>query len=164
MFRAGWARQCPSCRAEHFPRTDPVVIMLAAHGGRGPARAAASLAEGRYSALAGFVEVGESIEEAVARELFEEAGVVATSVRYLVSQPWPFPSQLMMACIADVADDRLTLDETEIEDAFWASAADVQAALDGAPDARFIAPPPLYAIAHTCSRVGWPNRARLPID
>jgi NAD+ diphosphatase len=107
-----------------------------------------SFPPGRYSALAGFVEPGESIEEAVARELAEEAGVTATAVRYLVSQPWPFPSQLMIACIAPVADDALHLDQLELEDAFWAGPDDVRAALAGTPGARFLAPPP-YAIAHT---------------
>ena len=148
LFRAGWGRRCPACRAEHFPRTDPVVIMLAEHAGRILVGRQRSWPPGRYSALAGFVEVGESIEEAVARELFEEAGVVAASVRYLVSQPWPFPSQLMIACIAPVVDDALTLDTNELEAALWAGPADVRAALDHAPDARFLAPPP-YAIAHT---------------
>lgn len=148
LFRAGWARRCPECRAEHFPRTDPVAIMLAEHGGRVLVGRQPSWPPGRYSALAGFVEVGESIEEAVARELAEEAGVRATTVRYLVSQPWPFPSQLMIACIAAVDDDRITLDEHELEDAFWATADDVRAALAGDPSARFGAPP-AYAIAHT---------------
>lgn len=147
-FRAGWGRRCPACRAEHFPRTDPVVIMLAESDGRVLVGRQRAFPPGRYSALAGFVEPGESIEEAVARELAEEAGVVATSVRYLVSQPWPFPSQLMIACIAPVADDALRLDADELEDAFWATADDVRAALAATPGARFIAPPP-YAIAHT---------------
>ena len=151
--RAGWARLCPVCGAEHYPRTDPVVIMLAEH--RDAAGAVhvllgrqAVFPTDRYSALAGFVEVGESVEEAVARELHEEAGVRARDVRYVASQPWPFPSQLMLACLATVDDPALTLDRTELEDAFWASRAEVAAALAGSPDARFSAPPP-YAIAHT---------------
>jgi NAD+ diphosphatase len=111
----------------------------------------ASFAPGSYSALAGFVEVGESIEEAVARELFEEAGVRATSVRYVASQPWPFPSSLMMGCVAPVANDALTLDINEIEDAMWVTRAEVAASLAGDPDARFTSPPPL-AIAHTLFR------------
>ncbi|HEX8446004.1 MAG TPA: NAD(+) diphosphatase [Sphingomonas sp.] len=148
LFRAGWGRRCPACRAEHFPRTDPVVIMLAEHDGHVLVGRQRAWPQGRYSALAGFVEVGESIEEAVARELAEEAGVTATTVRYLVSQPWPFPSQLMIACIAPVADNRLRLDDHELEHAFWASADNVRAALSATPGARFIAPPS-YAIAHT---------------
>jgi len=114
--------------------------------GRGPAWPA-----GRYSALAGFVEVGESIEEAVARETLEEAGVVVGDVRYVASQPWPFPSSLMIACIAGAEGDALTLDTDELEDAIWVTRDEVRAALDGRPDARFGAPPP-YAIAHTLLR------------
>lgn len=151
-IRAGWARACPACGTEHFPRTDPVVIMLAEHGsgeqaqvlvGRQPA-----FPPGRYSALAGFLEVGESIEEAVRRELFEEAGVRARSVRYVASQPWPFPSQLMIACIAPVDDPTIHLDMQELEDAMWVSRTEVRAALAEEGDARFVAPPS-YAIAHT---------------
>jgi NAD+ diphosphatase len=150
-YRAGWARRCGACGAEHFPRTDPVVIMLAEHEGRVLVGRQPGFPQGRYSALAGFVEVGESIEEAVARELKEEAGVQAISVRYVASQPWPFPSSLMIACIAPVEDDRLTIDTSELEDAFWATRYEVSAAMAGDPEARFIAPPP-FAIAHTLFR------------
>lgn len=150
--RAGWARLCPNCGAEHYPRTDPVAIMLAQHGSGDAARVLVgrqpSFPPRRYSALAGFVEVGESLEEAVRRELKEEAGVIAGEVRFLASQPWPFPSQLMLACIADVTDDRLTIDHNELEDAMWVSRDDVIAALAGEADARF-EPPPAYAIART---------------
>jgi NAD+ diphosphatase len=152
VFRAGWARHCANCGAEHYPRTDPVVIMLAEHGAGDEARVLIGrqprFPAGRYSALAGFVEVGEPIEEAVARELLEEAGVVTTSVRYLASQPWPFPSQLMIACIARVEDDVVTLDLTELEDARWVDRAEVKAALAGDANALFLPPPP-YAIANT---------------
>ena len=148
---AGWARQCPACGTEHFPRTDPVVIMLAEHGDRVLIGRQAAFPPGRYSALAGFVEVGESIEEAVARELKEEAGVVATGVRYIASQPWPFPSQLMIACIATVADEALTLDLTELEDAKWVDRAMVARALAGDSDGAFGAPP-RYAIASSLFR------------
>jgi NAD+ diphosphatase len=152
MIRAGWARHCPACGTEHYPRTDPVVIMLAEHGageeaqilvGRQP-----TFPPGRYSALAGFLEVGEGIEGAVARELFEEAGVRAGRIRYVASQPWPFPSQLMIACIAEVADPTITLDRNELEDAMWVGRAGVRAALAEAESAPFLPPPP-YAIAHT---------------
>jgi NAD+ diphosphatase len=145
---AGWARLCASCGSEHFPRTDPVVIMLAEHEGRVLVGRQPAFPPGRYSALAGFVEVGESIEEAVARELKEEAGVVAKTVRYVASQPWPFPSQLMIACIANTIDDRLTIDTTELEDAKWVDRAQVAAALSGVEDAAFGAPP-RYAIANS---------------
>lgn len=145
---AGWARLCPTCGTEHYPRTDPVVIMLAEYEGRVLVGRQAAFAPGRYSALAGFIEAGESIEEAVARELKEEAGVVATSIRYIASQPWPFPSQLMIACIATVADDMVTLDLTELEDAKWVDRAAVEAALRGDTGAVFGAPP-RYAIANS---------------
>jgi NAD+ diphosphatase len=150
-FRAGWGRRCPSCRAEHFPRVDPVVIMLAEHEGRVLLARQPQYPPGRYSALAGFVEPGESIEEAVARELKEEAAVEASDIRYVASQPWPFPGQLMIACTARASSSAVTLDRTELEDAFWASRAEVAAAFAGEEGARFLAPPP-YAIAHTLLR------------
>ena len=98
---AGWRRECPNCRMQHFPRTDPVVIMLAVDGdscllGRQP-----RFPKGMYSALAGFLEPGETIEQAVRREIMEEAGIVCGEVRYFASQPWPFPSSLMIGCFAE---------------------------------------------------------------
>ncbi|KQN07075.1 NADH pyrophosphatase [Sphingobium sp. Leaf26] len=148
--KAGWSRQCEAdaCAAEHFPRTDPVVIMLAEHRGRILLGRQHAWPPGRYSALAGFVEPGETIEEAVARELFEESGIRVHDVRYVMSQPWPFPSSLMIACIGQAQDDALTLDETEIEDAFWCDADQVRAALAGDPDAPFIAPPQMAVAWH----------------
>lgn len=145
--RAGWSRRCGACEAEHFPRVDPCVIMLAEHGGRVLVGRQPRFPAGRYSALAGFVEPGETIEEAVARELWEEAGVRATSVRYVMSQPWPFPSSLMIACIAPVESDLVTLDETELQAAMWVDRAMVADALAGEEGAVFAAPPPL-AVAH----------------
>ena len=116
VVRGGWSRRCPSCSAEHFPRTDPVVIMLAEHDGRLLLGRQPQYPPGRYSALAGFVEVGETIEAAVARELHEEAGIRVTDVRYVASQPWPFPSSLMIGCTATAIDDALTIDTTELDD------------------------------------------------
>jgi NAD+ diphosphatase len=151
IHRAGWGRKCGPCGAEHFPRVDPVVIMLAEHEGRVLVGRQPRYPPNRYSALAGFVEPGESIEEAVARELWEEAGLKVRDVRYVVSQPWPFPSSLMMACVAETDDPALTIDTTELEDAFWVDRAGVQASMDGAEGAPFL-PPPHYAIAHTLFR------------
>ena len=148
IFRAGWGRKCPACHAEHFPRVDPVVIMIAEHEGRALLGRQPSWPQGRYSALAGFLEVGESIEEAVAREVEEEAGVRVANVRYVASQPWPFPSSLMIACIAQAQDDAITMDVHELEDARWFTRDEVLMALAGDPQAPFKAPPP-YAIAHT---------------
>ncbi len=150
-FRAGWGRACPACGTEHFPRTDPVVIMIAEHEGRALLGRQPAFPPGRYSALAGFVEPGESIEEAVAREVAEEAGVVVRDVRYVASQPWPFPSSLMIACIGRAESDAITLDTNELEDAIWVTRTEMRAALAGAPG-RFVAPP-AYAIAHDLMRV-----------
>ncbi|MDR6787129.1 NAD+ diphosphatase [Sphingomonas sp. BE138] len=150
MFRAGWGRACPNCAAEHFPRVDPVVIMIAEHDGRALVGRQAAWPAGRYSALAGFLEPGESIEEAVAREIGEEAGVRVRDVRYVASQPWPFPSQLMIACVARADDDAITLDANELEHAMWVTRDEVRAALAGEAGA-FGAPPP-YAIAHSLLR------------
>ena len=146
--KAGWSRRCETCGAEHFPRTDPVVIMLAEHEGRVLLGRQHSWPEGRYSALAGFVEPGETIEEAVAREIHEEAGVRVHSVRYVMSQPWPFPSSLMIACVAQAQDDALRIDETEIEHAFWCDADGVRAAMAGDSDAPFFAPPQMAVAWH----------------
>ncbi|MCT8002603.1 NAD(+) diphosphatase [Sphingomonas sanguinis] len=146
-FRAGWGRRCPTCGTEHFPRVDPVVIMIAEHQGRALLGRQPAFPPGRYSALAGFLEPGESIEEAVAREFFEEAGVRVENVRYIASQPWPFPSSLMIACVATAVDDRLTIDTTELEDAIWVPRDEVRAALAG--DSSRFGVPPAYAIAHT---------------
>lgn len=147
VFRAGWGRKCSACGAEHFPRVDPVVIMLATFEGKILLGRQPGFPPGRFSALAGFVEPGESLEEAVARELKEEAGVEATNIRYVASQPWPFPSSLMVGCMAEVTSDALTIDYTELEDAIWVDRAGVEAAMRGDEGAPFQAPPP-YAIAH----------------
>ncbi|QNA85587.1 NAD(+) diphosphatase [Sphingomonas sp. So64.6b] len=147
MFRAGWGRNCPNCHAEHFPRVDPVVIMIAEHDGRALLGRQPAWPAGRYSALAGFLEPGESIEEAVAREIMEEAGVRVTDVRYIASQPWPFPSSLMIACVGMAEHDAITLDTNELEDAIWVSREEVRRVLAGG-EGSFLAPPP-YAIAHT---------------
>ena len=128
---AGWQRDCPACGARHFPRTDPVVIMLVTRGnsilmGRSP-----GWPEGMYSCLAGFVEPGESLEAAVRREVAEETGVRIGAVRYLASQPWPFPASLMFGCQAEALSDVLTLDPVEIEDALWISREDMVTVMAG---------------------------------
>ena len=148
IVRGGWSRSCPSCSAEHFPRVDPVVIMLVEYDehvllGRQP-----HYPPGRYSALAGFVEVGETIEAAVRREVQEEAGIEVQSVSYTASQPWPFPSSLMIGCRAHALSGELTIDEAELEDARWFTRDEVAAAVAGASAAAFLPPPPT-AIART---------------
>ncbi|OED50394.1 NADH pyrophosphatase [Rhodobacteraceae bacterium (ex Bugula neritina AB1)] len=119
MAQAGWQRVCPACKAPHFPRTDPVVIMLITHGdsvlmGRSP-----GWPEGMYSLLAGFVEPGETLEAAVRREVLEETGVQVGPVRYLSSQPWAFPMSLMFGCAGEALSREITIDPEEIEDALW---------------------------------------------
>ena len=121
ITQAGWQRVCPACKTSHFPRTDPVVIMLITHGnsvlmGRSP-----GWPEGMYSLLAGFVEPGETLEAAVRREVFEESGVEVGEVSYLASQPWPFPASLMFGCQGRASSHKITIDPVEIEDALWVS-------------------------------------------
>ena len=127
----GWKRQCPSCEAEHFPRTDPVVIMLAVHGERCMVGRQERWPKGMFSALAGFLEPGESIEEACARELKEEAGLTAVRVRYHSTQPWPYPNSLMIGLIAEVADDQATPDQTEISEVRWFTRAEARDLIAG---------------------------------
>ena len=146
--RGGWSRACPGCGAEHYPRADPVVIMLATHDDRLLLGRQPAYPPDRYSALAGFVEPGETIEAAVARELKEEAGIAVADIRYIASQPWPFPSSLMIGATASALDDVLTIDRTELDDARWFSRAEVAAALAGEAGAAFL-PPPRFAIART---------------
>ena len=116
---AGHVRVCPACGAQHHPRTDPVVIMLVTDGGRALLGRQAQWPAGRYSALAGFVEPGESLEEAVAREVREEAGVQVADVRYRSSQPWPFPSSLMLGFSARWAGGEPAVRDAELEDVGW---------------------------------------------
>jgi NAD+ diphosphatase len=148
IIRAGWSRRCAACGAEHFPRVDPVVIMLAEHDGKLLLGRQPHYPPGRYSALAGFIEVGESLECAVARKLREEAGIDITGVRYIASQPWPFPSSLMIGCSAAATGSQLTIDTTELDDARWFTRAEVVAAVRGDDSAAFL-PPPRAAIART---------------
>jgi NAD+ diphosphatase len=148
VVRGGWSRRCAGCGGEHFPRSDPVVIMLAEHDGRLLLGRQPNYPPGRFSALAGFVEPGETIEAAVARELNEEAGIEVADVRYVASQPWPFPSSLMIGCAARALGSALTIDFTELDDARWFTRAEVAAAISGEAGAAFL-PPPRFAIART---------------
>jgi NAD+ diphosphatase len=143
---AGWKRVCPACGAEHFPRTDPVAIMLAAQGERCLLGRQASWAEGMWSALAGFLEPGESIEEGCARELREEAGLEAIDVRYHSAQPWPYPSSLMIGLIAEVAPGEPAPNDTELEAVRWFTRQEARDLIAGRIPGAF-APQPL-AIAH----------------
>ncbi|MGE0210831.1 MAG: NAD(+) diphosphatase [Parvibaculaceae bacterium] len=140
---AGYRRHCGSCRAEHFPRTDPVVIVAVGAGnllllGRQP-----SFSPGMYSALAGFVEPGESIEEAARREILEESGVRLGAVRYVASQPWPFPASLMIGLAAEAVTTDLKIEEAELEDCRWFEREEVLAMLEGRHAEELIVPGPL---------------------
>ena len=131
MILAGWQRSCDACGAQHFPRTDPVVIMLITHGNRVLLGRSPGWPEGMYSCLAGFVEPGETIEAAVRREVFEEAGIRVGQVGYLASQPWAFPASLMFGCRGEALDDTIRIDPEEIEDAIWVSKEKVMQAFAG---------------------------------
>ncbi len=146
--RGGQKRECPSCRTEHFPRTDPVVITVVSDGDRcllGQSRGRLSRMR-MYSALAGFVDQGESIEEAVAREVMEEAGISVGNIRFHSSQPWPFPSSLMIGCHADALTTEIAMDDEEMNDVQWFDREEVLQALDGS-NPELAVPQPL-AIAH----------------
>ncbi|WP_428927678.1 NAD(+) diphosphatase [Marinibacterium sp. SX1] len=146
IVQAGWQRTCPSCGAHHFPRTDPVVIMLITHGhsvlmGRSP-----GWPEGMYSLLAGFIEPGETLEAAVRREVWEESGVRVGEVEYLASQPWPFPASLMFGCRGRAESAEINIDPVEIEDALWVSRSEMMDAFAGTHPV--IKPARKGAIAH----------------
>jgi NAD+ diphosphatase len=145
--QAGFRRDCSACGAQHFPRTDPVVIMLITRGDRCLMGRQPRFADRMYSCLAGFLEPGETVEAAVRRETFEEAGIRVGEVRYLASQPWPFPSSIMIGCVAEALTDEIDFDREELEDARWFSKADIRQMLDGAHES-FAAPSPIAIANH----------------
>ena len=147
LTQAGWRRDCPVCKAEHFPRTDPVVIMLPIKGDRCVLGRSPRFPPTMWSCLAGFCEPGESIEEAVRREVAEEVGVTCARVRYFASQPWPFPSSLMIGCHAEAVSDDVVIDKSEIEDARWFDRAELKSMLLRQHPQELSTPPPI-AIAH----------------
>ena len=144
---AGWQRICDVCGTRHFPRVDPVAIMLVIDGERCLLGRQRHFAPGMYSALAGFVEPGETAEDAVRREVMEEAHVKCAQVVYFASQPWPFPSSLMIGCFAQASDTDIVVDTNELEDARWFSRQEVAAMLAGTHADGLSAPKP-FAIAH----------------
>lgn len=143
----GWRRDCPSCGASHFPRVDPVVIMAATRSDHILLGRQKQFLPGMYSTLAGFMEPGETLEDAVRREILEEAGITVGAVHYHSCQPWPFPSSLMIGCLAEALNDDIRIDENEIEDARWFSRQDVQMMLARNHPEDLFCPPPL-AIAN----------------
>jgi NAD+ diphosphatase len=147
VVQGGWRRDCPRCNAQHFPRTDPVVIMLVISGNRCLLGRQSRFAPGMWSCLAGFVEPGESIEQAVRREIQEEAAIACGRVAYFASQPWPFPMSLMIGCHADALTSEITVDRSELEDARWFEREEVVAMLLRRHSGGLTTPPPV-AIAH----------------
>jgi NAD+ diphosphatase len=143
----GWRRDCPQCKAEHFPRTDPVVIMLASDHDRCLLGRSPRFVPTMWSCLAGYVEPGESIEDAVHRETREEAGIACGRVVYFASQPWPFPTSLMIGCHAEALTHEIVVDREELEDARWFSKDEVEAMLMRKHPQGLTTPPPV-AIAH----------------
>lgn len=146
----GAHRRCIDCAAEHFPRTDPVAIALVTRGSRCLLGRSRGWPERLYSALAGFVEQGETLEEAVRREVLEESGVTVGPVRYQASQPWPFPSSLMLGCLAEAESEAIEIDGAELEDARWFEREQMRAALAG--EAPGVAVPPSFSMAHCLIR------------
>ncbi|TWG90834.1 NAD+ diphosphatase [Mesorhizobium sp. J18] len=144
----GYKRACTECNAEHFPRTDPVAIMLALRGDRCLLGRSPHFAPGMLSCLAGFIEPGETIENAVRRETFEESGIVIGRVAYHASQPWPFPYSLMIGCYGEAMSEKIRADTTELEDCRWVSRKEVQAAIRGDASAAFTIPPPGAIASH----------------
>jgi NAD+ diphosphatase len=144
---AGWRRDCGACGTQHFPRTDPVVIMLVVQGEQCLLGRQEKFPPGMYSCLAGFVEGGETLENAVRREVLEEAGLTTGRVSYVASQPWPFPSSLMIGCCAEATSSAVTIDRKELEDARWFSRSEVEMMFAKThPDGLFC--PPKLAIAN----------------
>ncbi len=144
----GWRRDCPACKATHFPRTDPVVIMLAIDGERCLLGRQSRFVPNMWSCLAGFVEPGETIEEAVRRETREEAGILCGRVRYFASQPWPFPMSLMIGCHAQALSSELSVDRSELENARWFDREEVALMLLRRHPERLGTPPPVAIAYH----------------
>ena len=145
---AGWRRDCPTCKAQHFPRTDPVVIMLAIAGERCLLGRSGRFATNSWSCLAGFVEPGETIEEAVRREIREEAGIACGQVKYFRSQPWPFPSSLMIGCHVQALTHELVVDHNELEAARWFDREEVASMLARTHPEGLITPVPVAIAYH----------------
>lgn len=144
---AGASRKCTSCEAEHFARTDPVSIVVVTHGDKCLLGRSGRFRGRMYSALAGFIEPGESLEEATRREVKEEAGIEVGAVRYVASQPWPFPSSLMIGCIAEALSEEITVDEEELADARWFDKALIRGVLEGTEN-EISLPQPLAIARH----------------
>jgi NAD+ diphosphatase len=144
----GLRRDCPSCSAQHFPRTDPVSIMLVAQGDKCLLGRQKRFVAGSYSCLAGFISPGETIEDAVRREVLEEAGIQVGRVQYVASQPWPFPSSIMIGCFGEALSDEIVLDRDELEDGRWFHRDEVALMLERRHPDGLITPPPMAIANH----------------
>jgi NAD+ diphosphatase len=153
---AGWVRRCPECKASHYPRSDPVTIMLAVRGERALLGRNRRRPGNRFSCLAGFMEPGETLEECVRREVHEESGIRVGGVKYLACQPWPFPSTLMMGCLCEALTEDITVDPEELAEARWFSREELRAmvarAATGPDDPTQVSVPGPVAIAHQICR------------
>jgi NAD+ diphosphatase len=148
LVEGGWRRDCPACKATHFPRTDPVVIMLAIDGDRCLLGRQTRFVKGMWSCLAGFVEPGETVEEAVRRETREEAGIACGRVRYFATQPWPFPMSLMIGCHAEALTTDIAVDRSELEDARWFDREEAAQMLLRRHPVKLGTPPPVAIAYH----------------
>jgi NAD+ diphosphatase len=150
---AGYKRVCESCSGEHFPRTDPVAIIAITRADKMLLGRSARFASGMYSTLAGFVEPGETAEEAARREVFEESGVRVGDVKYVLSQPWPFPANLMLGMIGEAESEDITIDPEELDDARWFSLDEVRLMVDGKHPEGFAMPPDISIAYHLIMHV-----------
>ncbi len=157
---AGYRRHCAACKADHFPRTDPVMIIVARHKSRILLGRQASWPVGMFSALAGFIEPGETIEAAARREVHEESGVRIGEVKYVASQPWPFPANLMIGLIGEALTDEITIDPKELEDARWFGFAEARTMLERTHRQGLYATNP-FAIAHQLVKVALDSNGRM---
>jgi NAD+ diphosphatase len=158
MSSAGWRRDCKACGRQHFPRVDPVVIMLVTYGEHCLIGSGRNFrVPGLYSCLAGFMEPGETVEDAARRELFEEAGIKAGPVEYMCSQPWPFPSNLMLGVRMPALSMNTKMDEKELVGLKWVPKADIRAVLNGSADFGFNLPAPVAIARNLLEAWVWPH-------
>jgi NAD+ diphosphatase len=156
MASGGWRRDCPNCKTQHFPRTDPVVIMLVTHGDKCLLGRQSQFPAGMWSCLAGFVEIAETIEDAVCREIAEESGIRCTDVKYYQAQPWPYPSSLMIGCTARATTTDIVVDKTELEDARWFDKSEAELMLKREHPGGLLGPHPVAIAYHLLAQ--WVNQ------
>ncbi len=153
LSEAGYRRDCPSCGAQHFPRTDPCVIMLITDGDRALLGRPSRLPEGIYTTLAGFMEPGETFEQAVRREVMEESGITVGDVEIISNQPWPFPANLMIGCVGKATSVKIEIEDDELEDCKWCDRQEVHRMVNGVHEENHRIPPSI-SIAYELI-IGW---------